>query len=496
MLLPRGTPFREGSPWDYVPPLREGVRKETVVPLPEARVRVVLPESGALVTQGLTNDEGEFLLRVPKRERYFLEVFFEGKLLALSFVEVGDEKELDVGTVDSLATAYAFWKKREIKMGKETSPPVLSKLQREIEKRWRQGQGVESLSIMKELSDAALLRALDPLGLIEFFRFSFDTGKATLLVEWKSREAVNASFFYRSFRAGHYCREETPLQEGGVFTLKVREFEGYLFYLEVRNRNHILGRTPLYAARAPILPIRRQIDLVGRQEGPLTVARRKVSGSRKLILLDEGGRREIDLLLRDALERNFEAELTFSFLRRGDIPRYFVREGFEEVEFTLYLPEDHSVLWGAVGTPQGVKVSREDWEYIMRRFRKVTPQISTKDFVEIGYSLPFAEVVAYRGGEYFRLFSNVDLQSTLLLVASRRLDSLDFETVLYYRGTLRLFGEGLFEGYAIDLDFEGKFEEEVAEEERLGRQWGECAGKVTFWVDLEMRSQGKDKDRG
>jgi len=492
VLLPRGTPFREKSPWDYVPTLKEGLQKETLIPLPEAKVRVVLPESGALVTQGLTNDEGEFFLRVPKREKYFLEVFFEGKLIALSFVEVKEEKEFDIGTVDSLSTAYAFWKKKEIRMGEEISPPPLSRLKREIERLWKKGGGLEELRIFRELEERIASSSLDPFGLIQDFHLDFASAD-TLRIAWKSGEEVEAFLFYRSFRAGNYGREQAPFQKEGQFVLRLREFEGYLFYLEVRNRNHILGRTPIHAIRAPVLPVRRQINLTGRQEGPLTTGRREVSGNRKLLLKTREEKREIHLTLKNVLERNFEAELAFSFLRRGDIPRYFVREGFEEIEFTLYLPEDHSVLWGTVGAPQGVRIAREDWEYLLHRFRKVPPQVSPENFIEIGYSLPFAEVVAYRGGEYFRLFSNVDLQSPILLVASRRLDSLDLETVLYYRGSFSLFGEGLFEGYIIDLDFEGKFEEEVDKENQFGRQWGECAGKVTLWVDLEMRLRDKGK---
>ncbi|MEN3188116.1 MAG: hypothetical protein ABDK94_04940 [Atribacterota bacterium] len=465
------------------------------MPLPEALVRVTLPESRTLVTQGLTNDEGEFFLRVPKRERYFVEVFFEGKLVALSFLEVKEEKELDIGTVDSVSTAYALWRKKEIQAGGELSPPFLNRLQREIERRWKRGQGLDALRIWKDLVNKSS-SPLDPFGLIAGLRFDFDSARDALFVDWKAKEEVEAFLFYRSFRAGHYSREEAPFQKEGRFVLEVREFEGYLFYLEVRNRNHILGRTPLYSVRAPILPVRREMNLVGRQEGPLTVARREVSGNRKLVLLDQEGKKEMNLLLRGVSERNFEAELTFSFLRRGDIPRYFVREGFDELEFTIYFPEDHSVLWGAVGSSQGVRIVREDWEYLLHRFRKITPQVSFRDFIEVGYSLPFAEVVAYRGGEYFRLFSNVDLESPVLLIASRKLDSLDFETVLYYRGTLNLFGEGLFEGYVIELDFEGKFEEEVDEENRFGRQWGECVGKVSFWVDFEMRFRGKDRKSG
>ncbi|MGC8778077.1 MAG: hypothetical protein ACP5Q4_05315 [Candidatus Caldatribacteriaceae bacterium] len=496
VLLPRGTPFREKSPWDYVPGFKEGLRKETLIPLPEAKVRVVLPESGTLVTQGLTSDEGEFFLRVPKREKYLLEVFFERKLIALSFVEVREEKELDIGTVDSLSTAYAFWKKKELKMGEELSPPFLAKLQREIERLWKKGRGLEGLRMVKELEEGSSRDLLDPFGLIESFHFSLDSGNDKLLIAWKSREEVEASLFYRSFRAGHYAREGTPFQREGQFVLKLREFEGYLFYLEVQTQNHTLGRTPLYSLRAPVVPLRRQIDLVGRQEGPLTVGRKEVSGHRKLILLDREGRREVNVTLQNVLERHFEAELTFSFLRRGDIPRYFVREGFEEVEFTLYLPEEHSVLWGAVGTSPGVRISKADWEYLLRRFRTIVPQISSRDLVEVGYSFPFAEVVAYRGGEYFRLFSNVDLENPLLLIASRKLDSLDLETVLYYRGMLNLFGEGLFEDYVIELDFEGKFEEDVEEEHQFGQRWGECAGKVKFWVDLEMKPRDKGTGRG
>ncbi|MGQ9472771.1 MAG: hypothetical protein ACUVRN_01780 [Candidatus Caldatribacteriaceae bacterium] len=351
VFLPRGTPFREKNPWDYVPTIKKGLQKTTLVPLPEATVRVVLPESRAVVVQGLTNDEGEFFLRVPKKERYFVEVIFEGKQIALAFVEVQEEKELDIGVVDSLSTAYAFWKKKEMSQGEATPPPPLARLKREIERAWKKGQGLEHLQTVKKWEEKISSSYLDPVGLIQKFHFDYDETTKRLCIEWEAQEKVETSLFYRSFRGGHYLREKTPFQHRGRFLLRVREFEGYLFFLEVRTRHNLLGRTPLYVFRAPIVPIRKAMHFVGRQEGSHTIARRIVSAKKHLVILESGHKKEVNLLLKNALERNFEAELAFSFPRFRDIPRYFVREGFEEIELTLYLTDDHSFLWGPVREP-------------------------------------------------------------------------------------------------------------------------------------------------
>lgn len=494
VFLPRGTPFREKNPWDYVPTIKRELQKTTLVPLPEATVRVILPESGAVVVQGLTNDEGGFFLRVPKKEQYFVEVIFEGKQIALSFVEVQEEKELDIGTIDSLSTAYAFWKKKEMSQGKVVPPPPMAKLKREIERTWKRGQGLEHLRMVKGWEEKIPSSYLDPVSLIQKFHFEYDETAKKLCIEWEAREKVEASLFYRSFHGSRYLQERTPFQRRGRFLLRVHEFEGYLFFLEVRTSNNLLGRTPLHAFRVPIVPVRKMMHFLGRQEGPHATARRIVSAKKHLILLEPGGRKEVGLLLKNALERNFEAELSFSFPRRGDIPRYFIREGFEEIELTLYLPEDHSFLWGPVRESNGVKIALQDWEYLLSRFQKVTPQTSGDYFLEVGYSFPFAEVVAYRDGEYFQLFSNLDLQNPVLLLALRKLDSLALETILYYRGTLNLFGEGLFKDYTIEIDFEGKFEEGVDEENHLEKGWSDCAGKVNLWVNLEMKQRDTDRE--
>lgn len=108
--------------------------------------------------------------------------------------------------------------------------------------------------------------------------------------------------------------------------------------------------------------------------------------------------------------------------------------------------------------------------------------------MEVGCSTPFVEVVGYRGGEYFHLFSNTDLEERIFLCSLRRLDSLDLETTIYYWGKLTLQGEGLFEDYFLELDLRGKFEEG---EDPLF--WtvhrGEVEGEVELWVNLEVKKK-------
>ncbi len=166
VLLPPGTPFREKSPWDYVPTLGEENAQESTVPLPEAMVRVVLAENNSLITQGLTNDEGEFFLRVPPEERYLVEVYFEGKLIALALIEVKGERELNIGIIDSLSTAYALAKRQENVSQVSVSPQVLQKLQGEIERLWKRGQGLEKLQAKRGLVTPSI-PALDPCELIQ-----------------------------------------------------------------------------------------------------------------------------------------------------------------------------------------------------------------------------------------------------------------------------------------------------------------------------------------
>ncbi len=490
VFLPPGTPFREKNPWDYVPALNEENARENLVPLPEALVRVVLPETRSVVTQGLTNDEGEFFVRVPPEAQYLVEVFFGGKLIALAFIEVKEKKELDVGAIDSLSTAYALGKIQESVFRASVSPRTLQKLQREVERLWKKGWGLEKLPAKKGLVTPPPY-PFDPFGLIRRFEYFFVPQEKHLVVAWETNEEVEAILYYRSFRARHYSRERSVFGLQGRFEIKVYEFEGYLFYLEVRTRHHLLGRTPVSVARAPILPVRWHMELPGRQEGPLTVTRKEVSGRKTLPF--PNGEGELPIALRKALERRFEAEVEFSFPRRANIPRYFIREGFEELELTFYFPEDHSVLWGPVGQSSGVMVAQNDWQRFLGQWEKIVPQFSFEThFLEMGYSTPFVEVVAYRNGEYFRLFTHAELRDPVVILSARSLLSLDLDTVLYYRGKLHLFGEGLFEEYVIELDFEGEFREEV-DDHHLNRCGGECVGKVTFWVDLTMRHRDTDK---
>ena len=152
---------------------------------------------------------------------------------------------------------------------------------------------------------------------------------------------------------------------------------------------------------------------------------------------------------------------------------------------------EFSFLWGPVGSKPGVSISAEDREKILELWRDEELALPVGRLMEIGYSTPFVEVVAYRGGEYFHLFSNTDLKEKIFLFSLRRLDSLDLEAIIYYWGKLTLHGEGMFEDYSLELDLRGRFEE--GKEPLLWTfQKGEVEGEIKLWIDLEVtRNQRK-----
>ena len=97
------------------------------------------------------------------------------------------------------------------------------------------------------------------------------------------------------------------------------------------------------------------------------MARRKVSGERTISFPKEN--RDLKLSLYRAMEREFEAEMYFNFLGVEEMPRFLVREGFEELEFAIYFPMEFSFLWGPVGSKPGVSISAEDREKILELWR-------------------------------------------------------------------------------------------------------------------------------
>jgi len=474
ILLPCDTPWVRRAAREYMYFNKE--EKETknlLAPLPDTEIKAFHTESSDLIARTRSNEEGEFFLRVPPGENYFLEFYSQSQLVALAFT-TSTEEEVDLGTVDSLVTARAL----KMKMGEKGRLVSILELTKDIEQMWARGEGLEKLVVAGSNSIS------DPFCLIEHFDFSFLSDGKTLVVSWKSHEPVTARFYYRSFSSSCYRSMVTGRKKRGVFSLEVREFEGYLFYLEVENNRHLLGRTPLRAVRAPLSPEKRKVAIEGREDGPVTVARRKVSGEKMIFF--PGEKESIKLFLSRALEREFEAEMYFDFLGVEEVPRFLVREGFEELELALYFPTEFSFLWGPVGNNPGVFISEEDKEKISELWEDEDLALPAGKLMEIGYSTPFAEVVGYRGGEYFHLFSNTDLKERVFLFSLRRLDSLDLEATIYYWGQLTLQGEGLFEGYSLELDLRGRFEE-GKEPLFWTFQKGEVEGEIKLWVNLEIK---------
>ncbi|MGB4692134.1 MAG: hypothetical protein WBH59_07325 [Atribacterales bacterium] len=479
ILLPSDTPWARKAAREYMHFEKEEEKtKKLLAPLPDTEIKAFLLESPDLITRTKSNEEGEFFLRVPPGENYFLEFYYQSQLVALAFAN-SLEEEVDLGTVDSLVTAQAL----KIKMGEKGSSVSVSELAKNIEQMWARGEGLEKLEAVSNSPVS------DPFHLIEYFDFSFLPDGRTLIVNWKSRQPVVARLYYRSFNSSRYHKLTAKHKKEGAFSFGVREFEGYLFYLEMENDQHLLGRTPLRAVRAPLSPEKRKIIIEGREDGPITVARRKVSGERTISFPKEN--RDLKLSLYRAMEREFEAEMYFNFLGVEEMPRFLVREGFEELEFAIYFPMEFSFLWGPVGSKPGVSISAEDREKILELWRDEELALPVGRLMEIGYSTPFVEVVAYRGGEYFHLFSNTDLKEKIFLFSLRRLDSLDLEAIIYYWGKLTLHGEGMFEDYSLELDLRGRFEE--GKEPLLWTfQKGEVEGEIKLWIDLEVtRNQRK-----
>ncbi|HQE25288.1 MAG TPA: hypothetical protein PKZ70_04640 [Candidatus Atribacteria bacterium] len=476
VLLPSDAPWVRRASQEYAYFGGEEKKERLLIPLSNAEVKVFMAESPDLITQTTSNEEGEFLLRVPPGEDYFLEFYSQSQLVALALVS-STEEEIDLGVVDSLTTAQALG----MKMGEKTSSAFASQLAKEIEQMWVRGEGLEKLGTVNYSPYHS-----DPFELIEDLSFSFLSAGKTLIINWKSTQSVVARLYHRSFNSSYYRSVTAKQKRRGSFVLDVQEFEGYLFYLEVENSQHLLGRTPIRVVRAPLSPEKRKVVIRGREDGPVTVARRKISGE-KIIFLP-GGEEKVKLLLSRALERSFEAEMYFDFLGAEEVPRFLVREGFEELELALYFPAEFSFLWGPAGANPGVSISAEDREKILELWEDEDFTLPPGYLMEVGCSTPFVEVVGYRGGEYFHLFSNTDLEERIFLCSLRRLDSLDLETTIYYWGKLTLQGEGLFEDYFLELDLRGKFEEG---EDPLF--WtvhrGEVEGEVELWVNLEVKKK-------
>lgn len=500
VLLPADAPFHDGF-WEY--PSSEDEEAPTV-PIAGAKVLVLLAESGTPVTQATTNDNGEFVARVPSGERYFLEVYIEGDLVALGFAEVGEEKHHEVGTIGDESTLAAILKKRALVLsGKSEDAPgeaTLRSWREDLLRLWRKGKSLPQFSPWKEVAKRESAASLDPLRLFEKVEYFFGEDGHYLVILWKAREDVEATLYIRSFRLPVFQKDGPAMGREGRFVLPVEEFEGYLFFLEAKNATNLLGRTPTYIVRAPFTPQIRDVVLHGYQEGPTTILRRETRG-RRVIHFHSDRDGVIVLTLRKAQERGFSIEMEFDLSRRRVFPKCFAQEGFRHLVLAMYFSEDRSFFWGPVG--RGVKVREEEWEELLGLWKKVPPEVSLKDhFVEVGFGFPFVEVIGFFQDEEFRLFANRYPEDGVLLLSSRRLDSLDVESTIYYRGRVRLWGEGVFEGCFLDVDFEGKFTEDTEkddDEETFASLRAPVKGPITLWAKAwvgQVRGVSLDTHKG
>ncbi|MDK2897295.1 MAG: hypothetical protein PWP04_1415 [Candidatus Atribacteria bacterium] len=483
VFLPKDVPFVQPDSWGYVSQtLAE--EEEIRIPLADALVRARLKESGALITKTRSNEEGEFFLRLPPREKFVLEVVKEKKILVAGLISVEKEREIDVGTLDSSSTAWLLAEWEHLAQGGAGLAPLPFRLRRwaqTVEDLWRNNCGllddkkISSLWYQKNTSN------LDPFCLFKHFDFEWDKKERVLKVSWSSEEKVVIRLFYRSFRSVYYRKKEMVGTRGEFLLENLREFEGYLFYLEAHNQKGRLARTPTFAFRVPIIGESQEIELIGNQEGPAIIERRQVSGKRIISF----GQDSLELDLNHVFERKFEAELNFEFSRKFRIPRYFIREGFSDLELSFYFPHEFSSLWGRKGKVDLFGLSEEE---ILCLWQKIPVEIPPHYLLEIGVSLPFAELVSYRSNSYYRLFSSSDLQQGVLVLLLRDLDSLDLPSVAFYRGNLTLQGEGLFEGYCLEIDFEGKFEEDVNNKTAPSSfSYQETKGRVYLQAELQIR---------
>jgi len=497
--LPADTPFNEVGFWEYTV---SGEEEAPSIPLSGARVLVVLAESGVPVTQAVTNDDGMFVARVPSGERYFLEVYVEHDLVALAFVEVGEEKHHDVGVVGDASTLLAIGKRRALAVpGAEEnlSEEVLKAWREDLLRHWRKGKSLVHFPPLKEVAKKSVATSLDPLRLFTKVEHFFGEDGHYLVVLWEAQEEVETTLYLRPFRLPVFQKEGPVEGKTGRFVMPVEEFEGYLFFLEAKNKAHLLGRTPTYAVRAPFTPQIRDAMLFGYQEGPVTVLRRETRG-RRVIHFHSDRDGIIVLTLRGAQERGFEIEMEFDLTRKRIFPKCFMQEGFKHLTLAMYFSEDRSFFWGPVG--RGVKVRDEEWEELLRLWREETPEVSLKDhFVEVGFGFPFVEVIGFFRDQEFRLFANRYPEDGVLLLSCRRLNSLEVESTVYYRGRVRLWGEGVFEGCFLDVDFEGKFVEETEKEDEDASApfQSSVKGPVTlrakFWVG-QIRGFSPDTRKG
>lgn len=481
-VLPKESFFTSENPLRYLSQLENKLDEEKA-PLAFAEVQAILPPSSDVVTRGLTNEDGDFFLRVPSGELLLIEFRWKGKLLLIDYVPPLSEERMDLGTVDDFKAACALVNLESLLWGKSqrsTNQETLYALSKKIEKTISSGETLEELPEVQRLfgSFRELARSFDPLGIIEDYQLHFLPEEKSLKISFHAPRAQKVNLYYRPFRSRFYRVIRAEKNKGNFFLRNLREFEGYLIYLEALTHQGILAHTPRRSFRVPLYPTRRFISLQGHQEGPIVSTRMEVSGKR----LEKVSGKTLLLETMKALQKNAEIEMDFNFYGSMLLPRFLVREGFQDLEFNLYFPNEETFLLGPLNEVPGVLLESPSWEEIKSWWQKFTPHFPERGMLEIGFGTPFVELIGYREGGYFRLFSNTDLREKVLMVSCYQLNSLDLPLTTFYWGKLRLFGEGLFKNYQIDVLLEGKFEENG--EDNLPADAQTIRGHITLEAEL------------
>jgi len=460
LLVSNNAPLIQKNPWDYISTISPQVEGETTTPVTDADLKIVLSVSSDVITRGLSSDEGDFYLRVPSGIDCFIEASLNQKLILMKYIHVQEKREINVGTLDLASTAEALLiKKRLLKYQDDhISSPNLEKMFPQIENCWKNGISLSQLYMNDITPPVTSASRYDPFHLITSFNATLDDRGEAILWNWETREPCHARLFYRTFRSRSYRWENFPTyRKKGKFSLNpLREFEGYIFYLEVQTRNGLLALTPPQCLRVPIKSELNTHRFIGRQEGPVIIARRPAHGKKTFHIPPI----QFELQLKGALEKSFESEQNLEFANKIKIPRFILREGYHELEFNIYFPQEHSFMWGPIEELEELSIDNHFWETIKNLWEKTQIEVPQNCVLEIGYSTPFSEIISYRKRSHFRLFSNMDLSDTILILTYRHIDTLDLDCVQFFQGYLNLQGEGPFSDYQLQLKIEGRFDEE------------------------------------
>ena len=481
LFVSNNAPFIQKNSWDYISSITPQIDGETTVPLSDAEINVLMAGTSDLICRGLSSDEGEFYLRVPSGIHCFIEVFLNQKLILMKHLQVNQKREMKVSPLDIESTAEAILlKKMDLTYQVEPlSPLLLEKLYPQIEYCWKNGISLHELFETQDKHNNVIISKYDPFQLITSFTIDIDDKGENLIWSWATREPCRARIFYRSFRSKDYRNVEFPeyKNEGFYCLSSPQEFEGYVYYLEVQNQKGFLALTPPSCFRIPIKPRSVQHRFVGRQEGPV-ITSRNVTHGKKTIQLPNF---KIDLLLKGTIEKNFESEMNLEFAKKIKIPRFILREGFHELELNIYFPQDHSFLWGPIETPEEFSIDSQTWEKIKKLWGKFQISTPPNSVVEIGYSKPFSEIISYRNRSHYRLFSNMDLSDTLLILSYRSLDTLNLDCLQFFLGQLNLQGEGPFSDYSLQLKLEGRFLEDKSDDLIV-----QCSREIYGQINLDV----------